>query len=901
MSESEIVGRADRYHIRGSIGKGSVAEVFDAEMSGDQGFVRRVAIKRLLPEAAAEEQFVRAFIDEGRILAALHHPNICGVFDFGSMNGSPFLVLEHVDGKNGEELAASLDGRLPLEIALFIACELGRALDYAHTATGANGELLGIVHRDVNPKNILISWRGDVKLTDFGIALSTQRLEKTRAGVVKGTLAYMAPEQLTGKDVDRRADIFALGCTLHRLLSGASPFVDAGVRREYLAQGKLVLDARLPRPVFGLLEKALRLDRAQRFASAAELVAEADAIMRASLDRDPRELMRDFMLRLRPSLAPKAPKHRVGDLFDIQLIGGGSADFSASSGSQEQVLRRFQTIGPDQSPTEQVVPGSERRTQSMPGARKDPLLGTFVHGYQLVEFLGQGAWANVYRGKHKFLDQECAIKIMRPDRGDSVQAKRIHREAKIAGKLQHRNLLRVLDCGELENGAPFLTMELLRGEMFNQILWKEAPLDLQRTVNLLRQLAAGLSEAHRHGLVHRDLKPTNIMLVEEDGAEVVKILDFGIAMAIDPEIPMTRLTAQRALLGTPRYMAPEQIKSASTVEQSADMYALGAILYIMLTGRPPFVGSVEQLLEQHLNAEPKPPPHAQGLGPMAMRLLAKDAQARPAAEELLEFLEQLELTRVTEVSRPGSATEATVSRTFVPPVADTRIIERATRLREVSSRGVRGAQRIWGLAGLVLAAAVVVFAGVQWGRVPPQVATELAPASSPADPTVTRAEPRPGVAARPREQEVETEIDAPDPTKKVAVTKLPSKNRSATPSSRELDQTIALALSRRGLFLRDLAELPNAALALASFNADKSPTTAAALIAAIEAETLEPALLKSKLDRILKRLEQKPREIAKIHEPKYFELRERLRPKLSRAEIEALFQEAAKLERNIQP
>ena len=179
-------GGADRYRIERRLARGGMAEILEATAVGAAGFERAVAIKRLLPEHGADPSFERMFIDEARIASRLHHPNIVSVLDFGVAGGAPFQVLELVEGLDagrlrmrGDELGAPLD----LDSALHIAAETARGLHHAHTASGRDGRPLGIVHRDVSPQNVLVSWTGEVKLSDLVPERSYTLSSRARAGV----------------------------------------------------------------------------------------------------------------------------------------------------------------------------------------------------------------------------------------------------------------------------------------------------------------------------------------------------------------------------------------------------------------------------------------------------------------------------------------------------------------------------------------------------------------------------------------------------------------------------------------------------------------------------------------------------------------------------------------------
>jgi serine/threonine-protein kinase len=238
-----------RYRIVRPLVGGGNAEVFEALAHGELGFTRRVAIKRLRAELAGDADAVRSFIDEAKLVSRLHHANIVGVVDVGTLDGAPFQVMELVDGPDLRTLVEETraQGRtITPELALHVAIEVAHALDHAHRAVGPTGRPLGIVHRDVSPDNILVSEAGDVKLADFGIAKQDDDAPKTRVGVAKGKPSYMAPEQHLGARLDARTDLFALGLVLHFVLAGRSPLEDDGARRAVIAGDPVPLDPALP-------------------------------------------------------------------------------------------------------------------------------------------------------------------------------------------------------------------------------------------------------------------------------------------------------------------------------------------------------------------------------------------------------------------------------------------------------------------------------------------------------------------------------------------------------------------------------------------------------------------------------------------------------------------------------
>ncbi len=219
--------RFDNYVLREKIAEGGMAEIFRAERVGAMNISREVCVKCIRSALCTDAEFVRMFIDEARISATLRHSNIVSIDHFGSHDGALFSVMEWVHGTDASKVLKRLaaQGRsMPVDVALFIVAEVLKALEYAHGKTDS-GEWLRIVHRDVTPHNVMVSYSGEVKLTDFGIAKATSRLHHTQGDVVKGKVSYMAPEQAMGLALDHRTDLFAVGVVAYELLAGRKPFV----------------------------------------------------------------------------------------------------------------------------------------------------------------------------------------------------------------------------------------------------------------------------------------------------------------------------------------------------------------------------------------------------------------------------------------------------------------------------------------------------------------------------------------------------------------------------------------------------------------------------------------------------------------------------------------------------
>jgi serine/threonine protein kinase len=271
---------AGRYELLRKLADGGMAEIFLARSRGIEGFERLVVIKRMHSVLAADPEFVRMFVNEGRLAAQLHHPNIVQVFEIGQEAGRYFLAMEYVPGEDLRRVLKAVFAsgtRLPLEHAISIAAGTLAGLHHAHELHGTDGQPLGIVHRDVSPQNVLVTHDGNVKLLDFGIAKATQQLSETKHGTLKGKIRYMSPEQCQTLDLDRCTDIFATGILLWEMTVGRRLFDGIG---EFDVMKQIVeMDAPKPSSFIEgypaeleeIVMKALRRPVAQRYQTAEEM------------------------------------------------------------------------------------------------------------------------------------------------------------------------------------------------------------------------------------------------------------------------------------------------------------------------------------------------------------------------------------------------------------------------------------------------------------------------------------------------------------------------------------------------------------------------------------------------------------------------------------------------------
>ena len=272
-----------KYLLLDRISVGGMAEVFKAKSYGVEGFEKIIAIKRILPTMGEDRDFIKMFIDEAKIAGQLAHANICQIFELGRIDGSHFIAMEYIWGKDLLQIqnrVRKLKQMMPVPMACFAIAKVLEGLDYAHRKRDPLGRPLEIVHRDCSPQNVLVSYEGEVKVIDFGIAKATSRNSRTMAGVLKGKFGYMSPEQVRGLPLDRRSDIFALGTMLYecltgeRLFQGETDFSTLEKVRNVDIQPPRAVNPNIPESVEKVILKALAKDVDDRYQWCSEMLAD---------------------------------------------------------------------------------------------------------------------------------------------------------------------------------------------------------------------------------------------------------------------------------------------------------------------------------------------------------------------------------------------------------------------------------------------------------------------------------------------------------------------------------------------------------------------------------------------------------------------------------------------------
>lgn len=279
------------YILLDRIAVGGMAEIFKAKQSGARGFEKIVVIKKILQNLNEDQEFVEMFEDEAKIAAQLNHANIVQIYELGEIDGTLYIAMELVEGKNLRDITRAVSNKnlhLSLAQSIYVISEVLKGVDFAHRKTDNRGKPLEIIHRDMSPQNIVVSYEGEVKILDFGIAKAASKISKTEAGVLKGKFSYMSPEQASGRPIDQTTDIYACGVILHELLTGQRLY-RAETDMETLERVRTAVapepsskNPEVPQELDKIVLKALARDSEKRFQTAGEFLSELSQFAQTS-------------------------------------------------------------------------------------------------------------------------------------------------------------------------------------------------------------------------------------------------------------------------------------------------------------------------------------------------------------------------------------------------------------------------------------------------------------------------------------------------------------------------------------------------------------------------------------------------------------------------------------------
>jgi serine/threonine protein kinase len=589
--------RFGKYVLLKPMARGGMGEIYLAA-TGEAGFQKFCVIKKIIAERSDRAKANR-FLDEAKVVLRLTHANLVPTFDAGEIDGEFYIAMDLIEGKDLREIwnrCVRTRTRIPLDVALHVGREVARALAYVH----GYGDL-NLVHRDVAPPNILLSYFGEVKLTDFGLARSVLKKEQTAPGVVFGRASYLAPEQARGEVADARTDVYSLGIVLWELLTGnqylqlanLDPSTAMSLVRHPRPQTPSAKAPWITPPLDKLLMRALAPAREDRFQSAEEMRQALADVMAEVAPRADTERVATFVRGLYDAAIKDERQERDKLLAESHALPPlpPAPEPSRDTAPEVPAMRTITLEALEQGKVP-LVPGPAG--PAVPGLafpREDETLGVDFVGrvidsrYRVLRKIGEGGMGTVYAAEHVEIGKIVAIKILHPHYSTEQElVERFRREARAASRIGHPNIIDVMDFGSTDEGCAYFIMEHLDGIDLADVLTHERRLDPNRSCQITIQICRALTAAHAAGVIHRDLKPENIFLVARDGkADFVKVLDFGVARSAGRS---TRLTNPGIAMGTPEYMAPEQA-AGGVVDHRGDIYSVGALLFEMVTGQPP--------------------------------------------------------------------------------------------------------------------------------------------------------------------------------------------------------------------------------------------------------------------------------------------------------------------------
>lgn len=580
------------YAILDLLGQGGMAKVYKAKQLSVDRFV---ALKTLTTN---DPDVVARFSHEVKIHGRLHHKNIVQALDclIDPQTQQSYFVMEYLSGLSIEEMLkrqGPMRSERDLDMIISQICD---ALDHAHRK--------GIVHRDLKPGNVILQEVNDellVKVVDFGIARVQEDMQRfTKTGLVVGSPIYMSPEQCMGTELDSRADVYSMGILLYEILTGTPPYNKGtlmDVMRDHCDPAKFPdpistagATIRGDKQLDTILKTALNTDPNQRFQSIEDL-KEAMNFWYRSVESEQTD-------RAVPIPKSSQPVPRTAPNYHSQL-----RDLVQQKQIAHDPGRRF-----DETVFCTVLgkgTGEKLRLTNSQISLSDSLIGSVLFNrYKILDLLGEGGMSVVYRALDNTSQQVVAIKTLKY--ADADLSARFARELEIHGELKHPNIVKAIECLESPGGQSFFVMEYLKGVVLQDYILAQGSIpQFEDICSILSQLLSAIEFAHDQGILHRDIKPDNIILIEQRGQLRVKVLDFGLAKIQED---LQRLTKTGVVVGSPAYMSPEACQGLS-MDYPSDIYSLGVVAYEVVTGKLPYSADNEiEIMKAHCDPNCLPMP-----------------------------------------------------------------------------------------------------------------------------------------------------------------------------------------------------------------------------------------------------------------------------------------------------
>ena len=582
--------RLGPYELVRAIASGGMAEVYLAKTAGFAGFEKYVALKMINGDLAHDRHFITLLINEAKLAVLLEHPNIAQTFDLGRVGNTYYMTMEYVDGIDVFQLLSAADARalrLPFSACAFIAREIALALDYAHARCDVSGQPLNIVHRDVSPENVMITWEGNVKLVDFGIANAAQSVLPPDTDGISGKKHYLSPEVAAYGNIDGRSDIYCAGIVLYEMVTGRPLFIDDDtnllIRKAQI--GRIVepriLRDEIPAGLESILLRALAPDPNDRYQRGEEMAHDLTRFLHGFAPGYNATSLAKLAVELcgRPDVDPEPDAETVREGADDTILDDNSVIQDGDQGAHEIALA--------------------------------PDLARFGR-YEVREQLGSSVLATVHRATRDD-GWVVALKRLSPlvDKAPGFEPRFTAELTRAAGR-SHANLVQILEFGRHDQ-TYFVASELVDGVPLARVLHRRGPAPLAVVVAIVGQVLDALAHAQTP---HGGVTPANVLLARNG---IVKLADLGITRVLRGMAP----PAADKLA----YSAPELL-GTDVADARADVFAVGVIAWELLVGRRLFDATSHHKLLQQLRALEVAPPSRKVSCDPSIDAIVMDALAR---------------------------------------------------------------------------------------------------------------------------------------------------------------------------------------------------------------------------------------------------------------------------------